>query len=489
MLLSDDLLLNFKRCERRAFLDLYGDRTEQTSEKDFLQKLRKENQRQIQEYLGQRPYHEPEADDWETCAAETEALMAAGVECIYRGVLLYHFDQWPGTPIEQLTLVGKPTVLLRQPGPSRWGKWHYRPVSVKLGQKPKPEYKLVAMFHSFLLEAIQGRSPRLTQLILRARRPHRVDVDLWADKLQETVTDCINLLLPELEPEVFISRQRCHLCSWHNHCYAIAQADNHLSLVPGVTPNRYESLQGIGVNTLESLAQTSPKHLGQHLGADIAMQLQQQARAIVHQEVVWRINRPNKTQPIPQGTVELFFDIEAEPDRNVDYLLGVYLVDQQNQREKFYGFVAETLEEEGKIWQEFVEFVTQFPEAPIFHFSPYERDTLNRLGKKYGTPPQQLQKIVGRLMDIHQWVTKYLVFPVESYSLKALANCLGYQWREQGVSGDQTVCWYDQWLETGDHQLLEAIVRYNEDDCRATHHLKQWITTFLESQQKTMVLR
>lgn len=488
MLLTDDLLLNFKRCERRAFLHLYGDRQEQSSEKDFLMKLRKENQLQINEYLGQRPYSTPQGDDWETRAAETEALMAAGTECIYRGVLLYHFDAWDGTDIDSLTIIGKPTVLLRQAGESRWGKWHYRAVSVKLGQKPKPEYKLTAMLHSFLLEKIQGRSPRLTQLMLRARRPHRVDTSLWSEKLQETVADCINILSQDKEPEVFISRQRCHLCSWHKHCYGVAQAEQHLSLVPGVTPTRYESLQSLGVTTLESLANTSPKHLGQHLGADVAMQLQQQAQSMVNQEVLWRVNRPNKMRSVPQGDVELFFDIEAEPDRNVDYLLGVYFVDHRNQVEKFYAFVAETLEEEGKIWQEFVEFVESFPDAPIFHFSPYERDTLNRLGRKYGTPPEQLQDIVGRLMDIHQWVTKYVIFPVESYSLKSLANSLGFHWQEVGVSGDQTVCWYDTWLETGDRQLLDAIIRYNEDDCRATHHLKQWITEFIDSKQNTMVL-
>lgn len=488
MLLTDDLLLNFKRCERRAFLNLYGDRREQSSEKDFLLKLRKENQRQIDDYLGKRPYSEPQSTDWESRALETEALMAAGTECIYQGVLLFHFDHWDRTSITELTLVGKPTVLLRQAGESRWGKWHYRPVSVKLGQKPKPEYKLTAMLHSFLLEKIQGRSPRLTQLILRERYPHKVDTGLWAGKLQETIADCINLLTQGEEPEVFISRQRCHLCSWYDHCYAIAQHHNHLSLVPGVTPNRYESLQDMGVNTLQSLANSCAKQLGQHLGADVAMQLQQQARAIVQKEVVWRINRPNKIAPIPQGDVELFFDIEAEPDRNVDYLLGVYLVDHVNQVTQFHAFVAERLADEGKIWGEFVAFVAQFPNAPIFHFSPYERDTVNRLGKKYGTPPQRLQQVVGRLMDIHQWVTKYLIFPVESYSLKSLANCLGYQWREVGVSGDQTVCWYDAWLETGDRQLLEAIMRYNEDDCRATHHLKQWISEFVASQQKTIVL-
>ncbi len=488
MLLTDDLLLNFKRCERRAFLNLYGNQQEKSPEKDFLMKLRKENQLQIKAYLGKRPYTEPQAKDWESRAVETEALMAAGTECIYRGVLLHHFDCWEGTDIDQLTLIGRPTILLRQPGESRWGKWHYRPVNVKLGQRPKPEYKLTAMLHTFLLETIQGRSPRLTQLILRSNRPHNVDRDTWSPRLQSAIRDCINLLSTSAEPEVFISRQRCHLCAWHKHCYAIAQDQQHLSLVPGVTPTRYESLQDIGVQTLESLANSSSKYLGQHLGADVAMQLQLQARAIVHNQVFWRVNRPNKLKPIPQSDIELFFDIEAEPDRSIDYLLGLHIVNRQTQTQEFRAFVAESLEQEEQIWHEFVAFIETFPDAPIFHFSPYEKDTLNRLGKKYGTNSRRLQAVVNRLMDLHQWVTKYVIFPVESYSLKSLANALGYQWREAGVSGDQTVCWYDQWLETGDRQLLEAIVRYNEDDCRATYHLKAWLTDFIGTDQKDTVL-
>lgn len=484
MLLTDELLLNFKRCERRTFLNVYGDRHEKSPEKEFLLKLRKENQLQIKAYLGQRPYSEPESRDLETRAQETEKLMAEGVECIYRGVLRHHFATWPGAGEDGLTLIGKPTVLLRQAGESRWGKWHYRPVSVKLGQKPKPEYKLSAMLHSFLLENIQGRSPRLTQLILRSRSAHRIDMKLWSEKLQETIADCLHILKNKLEPEVFISRQRCQLCAWYDHCVAIAQEQEHLSLIPGVTPNRYASLQELGIQDMETLVTFSRKELGASLGADIGIQIQQQAQSMQTKEVAWRINRPKKIQTIPRSDVELFFDIEAEPDRHIDYLLGIYLVDHRNQTEKFYAFVAETLAEEEKIWHEFVTFVQQFPDAPIFHFSPYERDTLHRLGKKYKTPIRELQAIVKRLMDIHEWVTKYLVFPVQSYSLKSLANCLDFHWAEAGVSGDLTVCWYDTWLETGDRQLLDAIISYNEDDCRATHHLTQWIADFVASEAK-----
>ncbi|MFM7712864.1 MAG: ribonuclease H-like domain-containing protein, partial [Microcystis sp.] len=37
----------------------------------------------------------------------------------------------------------------------------------------------------------------------------------------------------------------------------------------------------------------------------------------------------------------------------------------------------------------------------------------------------------------------------------------------------------DQWLKTGDRTLLAAILRYNEDDCRATFILKDWLVNFL----------
>jgi uncharacterized protein len=39
---------------------------------------------------------------------------------------------------------------------------------------------------------------------------------------------------------------------------------------------------------------------------------------------------------------------------------------------------------------------------------------------------------------------------------------------------------YDKWLKTGDRSLLDLIQRYNEDDCRATHHLKKWLVSFLQ---------
>jgi predicted RecB family nuclease len=36
--------------------------------------------------------------------------------------------------------------------------------------------------------------------------------------------------------------------------------------------------------------------------------------------------------------------------------------------------------------------------------------------------------------------------------------------------------WFDLWLSTGNRRYLELAVQYDEDDCRATRKVRQWLT-------------
>jgi predicted RecB family nuclease len=182
---------------------------------------------------------------------------------------------------------------------------------------------------------------------------------------------------------------------------------------------------------------------------------------------------------LPIAPIELYFDIEAEPELNLDYLHGVLVVDRYNNTEKFHGFLAESAAEEGAIWQQFLELMWAYPIAPIFHFCDYEVKTFKRLAKLYNTPAYLWKPVLKRFVDIHKQVTQKAIMPVESYALKPIARWLGFDWRDAKANGAQCVCWYEDWLKTGDRSLLEAIVRYNEDDCRATYVVKDWLTNFL----------
>lgn len=481
MLLTDALLLDYKRCQRRAYLNVYGNFWERDAERDFLLKLRQESQKHIAQVLEesfpvcQEPLT-PKAQ-WSGRSLETQQLMKQGAEVIFNGCLSYQIESPNAT--EQLVLVGHPHLLVKQPGQCRWGDWQYYPVSIQLGRRPKPEYKIIVAFYAELLGIVQGHFPNRAEIILRRQNAYHVDLAEWLPRLQDTLQDWISLGRQEPEPEVFISRQRCSLCHWHSHCYGIAQAQQHLSLVPGVTPSRYQSLQSLGVNTIASLATVSFPLIEDSLGQAIAHQLQRQAIALVENQAFLK---STKVSPLPQAELEIYFDIEAEPERNLDYLLGVIVVNHRTQEQQFHAFFAETVEDEEQIWQAFLAFIEQYPKAPIFHFSEYEVETIKRLATLYQTPKRHRDQLVKRCFDLHRYVVNTVILPVESYSLKSLANWLGFQWRDAGASGDQSVCWYDQWLSSGDRLYQELILRYNEDDCQATWILKDWLTQFLASQ-------
>jgi uncharacterized protein len=102
------------------------------------------------------------------------------------------------------------------------------------------------------------------------------------------------------------------------------------------------------------------------------------------------------------------------------------------------------------------------------------------LGQLYGTPRRQIDQLLDRFFDVHRTVTESVTLPIESYALKHIARWVGFNWRDEGANGAQSICWYNAWVETGDRTYLEAILRYNEDDCRATYQVKQWLAEFAE---------
>ncbi len=475
ILLTDDLLLDYARCHRRAYLHHGGDRHHRAPEKDFVLKLRREHQQQIQKVLAGQTVVTPEytSQDWPTGAAATETLMAAGVERIHRGILRWTapLEEWPH--LAGLELVGRPTLLVRQPGVSRFGDWCYQPVNIKLGKRPKSEYKLVAMFQGLILTQIQGTAPPDPQLILREGSTHRVDSGYWLGKMVTAMGDCVAALRGEEAPEVFISRQRCSLCPWYDHCHDVAVATQHLSLVPGVTPGRYASLQGAGVTSLAQLAALQPEQVEPEIDGAIARHIQCQAQAIFEDRPL-PLGAAHPSPP-PLAPIELYFDLEAEPDQDVDFLFGVLCVNHGKETETFHGFFAEHPKDEPLIWQQFLALLHRYPTAPIFHFSPYEVETVKRLSKRYRMSQYSMRSLLPRFVDVHAWLMQVAVLPVENYSLKSVAKWLGFAWRDQGLSGDQTVCLYNQWLDTADQEAMAMILRYNEDDCRATHQLRMWL--------------
>ncbi len=478
MLLSDDLFLHYLRCHRRAYLERYGDREQRDPPGDYLNKIIADGIANRQTVLATYDSIQPDYPEGDRAAGAvaTEALMAEGIDCIYKGILWVPGDE----AYAHVIYSSQPDLLLKRPGRSRWGNWEYEPAQIKLGRRPKLEYQLVATLHAWLLAEVQGQAPEASWLLLRDRDPFYV---LWQERLDamlELLEGCTQMLSGPIEPEVFIARNRCGLCAWQHFCHDIAVEQQHLSLLPGVTPKRYGYLQHVGITTLEILRQTKPKVLENlpGFGPAVAHKMIEQAQS------TWS-NRPVRPPVVPmppvlRSPVELYFDIEAEPDLGIAFLHGVLVVDHRRDTETFHSFVAEKPEDEQQCWEEFLAFVCQVHgNAPVYHFCSYEADTMRRLGRLYGTEPLVIEGLVSRFVDIHYWVTHTVTMPVESYALKHIARWVGFDWRDGEANGAQAIFWYVEWLKTGDRAQLDRILVYNEDDCRATYVVKEWLAEFV----------
>ncbi|MFB2924003.1 MULTISPECIES: TM0106 family RecB-like putative nuclease [Aerosakkonema] len=502
MLVTAELLLHYQRCHRRAFLDVWGDPSQVEPPSDFYLKLIQDRFAHQKNVLADLVYHQPvyPKGDWEAGTQATLALMQQGVDRIRKGVLIATLDgtmggvgEWESgenfpsnnIPESPLTLLSRPDLFIKQPGQSRFGDWHYVPLDIELGKRAKLDYQIIAAFHAQVLAQLQEAMPETSWLILRGKRPYSVQLDIRIPQMQIILEECIQQLLKESPPEIFISRQKCNICGWHSYCHGVAKSQQHLSLLPGVTPSRYDILKTLNLTTLESLADASFSVLEPVFGSEIAEQLIRQAQSVLENRVICK---PDLTINLPTAPIELYFDIEADPDLDIDYLLGVLVVDREAKTEKFYAFLAEQPEDEASVWQQFLDLVWIYPSAPIFHFCDYEMQAVRQLAGRYKTSNDLWQPLLDRFVDIHEEITTKVTLPLENYTLKSIARWMGFEWRDTKANGAQAIYWYDRWLKISDRASLDAIVRYNEDDCRATHHVKNWLANFVRDALKVNAL-
>ena len=181
---------------------------------------------------------------------------------------------------------------------------------------------------------------------------------------------------------------------------------------------------------------------------------------------------------LPEVSHELYFDIEDDPTQAFVYLHGVY--ERTPNGKKFIPFVASELssDAEAKAWREFWVYVRSFPEDDfvLYYYSHHEETTYKRMAEKYPevATMDDIEWLFdeSRAVDLYRVISKYTDWPLGSYSLKAIAQYLGFSWRDETPSGALSIQWYNEYLKTEDKKILERILLYNEDDCIATMVIK-----------------
>jgi len=353
-------------------------------------------------------------------------------------------------------------VLIKTTAGSSLGRFSYEPVSFTGTQSIEKQDTLALMFVGFLLERIQNKRPEKGRIATIDGKAYVINLDKSSKMLApilETLQEWAHSPSPEAPP--IILNNHCPYCQFQNLCVAKAEQDDNLSLLAGIsTPKAIRKYEKRGILTVKQLSYLfKPKKRGKD-----AKKLQPATHKVELQALAIRTEQIY-LQEVPEMSrhpVELFLDIEGLPDRQEHYLIGLLVCDGETSG--YHSFWADTSENEALIWQQFLERVKQYPDAPVYHYGSYEPRAIERLEKRYTINEEEIKK---RLVNINTFIYGKVYFPVRTNGLKDIGKFIGASWSAPNASGLQSLVWRHYWEETREPEYKQLLITYNEEDCRA----------------------
>lgn len=282
----------------------------------------------------------------------------------------------------------------------------------------------------------------------------------------------------------------CKLCQWQSSCKKQCIDQSDISLVPELGRSKKESLRAIAldVTTLAAIdVDTECDAKGKTgmpgIGRSTLKKFVRRAKLLTS----------GSKEPLirsefflPKKPIELFFDLEADPTQDIVYLHGV--VERHQGEMTFHSFVAEavTPEAEKKAWMEFWTYIRAFSrdDIVVYYYSKYERTQYRRLREKYPDviSEEELEAFFDPTFAIDLYydiVQKCTDWPTYNYSVKTIAQLLGFSWRDAHPSGAASIQWYNEWCKDRSQARLQRILDYNEDDCIAMAVVKDKLAEYL----------
>ena len=417
--------------------------------------------------------------DWERDAARTLEAMRSGADVIYQGVLID--DRWHG--------VSDFLVRVDHPSPA-FGRWSYEAWDTKLARRSKPYFILQLCYYSEQIAKLQGVEPARMHVVLGtgvADSFRYRDFSAYYRVVRRRFLAAVANGRPTKPYPV----EHCALCQHERACEDQWRGEDHLSLVAGIRREQVEKLNASGIRTVAELARVDPS-MRVGVGAPALRRLVHQAALQAHH----RKTGEHKYELLPLDTQtgfrllpppsagDIFFDMEGypyfEPANGIEYLFGFMTVDTGHP--EFQSFQARTRDEEKVAFEHFIDFVqhrlTRWPDLHVYHYAAYEQTALKRLMCEHATREDVMDALLRRelFVDLYQVVRQSLRISHPSYSIKKVRQFFMSGAGQGDVTdGADSILEFEKYLRTGDSALLNAIARYNEEDCLSTVKLRDWL--------------
>ena len=436
----------------------------------------------------------------------TLAAMQAGHEIIYQAYL--RKDQFAGLS----------DFLVRCPGQSLFGDFHYEVWDTKLARKPKPYFLIQLCCYAEMLLDLQGRLPTSVAVVLGDKdiKSFRTnDYYFYYKSIKQQFLDSQDQFdataLPDFIEVGDYSR-------WKNEARSIIEARDELSLVAGIRKSQIKRLHDAGIRTVAQLAalhasaenisslpglwegefgkSSNSNQLSNATFKTLSLQarLQLESRGLdkpKYQLINFGKTAEEKRAGLvrlpPESKHDVFFDMEGYPHvaGGLEYLFGAIAFDSGN--EVFHDWWAHDRAEEKAAFEQFIDWLfdrwNTDREMHVYHYGAYEVSAMRRLASRHATREEKLDILLraNTFVDLYSIIRQSLIIGAESYSIKKVEQ-LYMDKREGDVSkATDSIVFYENWLENSDgsdwqsSSLLAEIRHYNMVDCQSTALLTEWL--------------
>ena len=425
--------------------------------------------------------------DRAAAAAQTREAMRRGADVIYQGRLEDDDGRWSGYP----------DFLLRVDRQSALGGWSYEVLDAKLARSAKGEALLQLLLYSDLLTRVQETEPEWMHLALgggdgRVEASFRV-VEYAA---YYRAVRRVSRRTPGRRRRPTRNRSStARSATGSSPAREQRRADDHLSLVAGITRGQRRRLVAREVATMTDLAALGlpavPRIDG--VGDGALARIREQARVQdqarrerrrIH-ELITPVEADKGLAALPEPSDgDVFFDLEGDAfatDDGLEYLFGVA------DRDGGYGaHWALDQETEKRVFERFIDAVTtrwqRHPGFHIYHYGAYETTAVKRLMSRYATREEEVDRLLRGdvFVDLHRVVRQGLRASVERYSIKKLEPFYGFTRGVELTAATRALIRFEATLESGDaggaaDSLRAQIEGYNRDDCLSTLRLAEWL--------------
>lgn len=481
--ITASMLYDWVQCPHRVYLDIYGDAAEKKPESVFVKMLWERGLLHEEAVIGTVKHCDLSAiKDKKAKREATLEAMKQREPLIYNGAICYG------------DLEGVPDLLrhvangLYEAGDIKSGKGLEG--NLEDGTKPKRHYAMQLALYTDVLEQL-GKSAHKAGFIWDAHgaevpyqllapiSPKRDDSATYWDLYRQALHEVRKAICHQEKTTPAYSSGLCKLCHWYTFCLKQLEQEEDLTLLPELGRTKRDALVQRCPN-ISALAKANIPSLLQEgsipgVSEESLLKFQKRARL---QTALRPRPYTRETLNLPESAVELFFDVETDPFKDICYLHGFLERNAQTGDEVFYGFFADTPtpEDEEKAFYQAWQYVLRHPDAPVYFYSKYERTTWYLLQKKYPgvCTSGELKDFFASPLSIDLYydiVKKHTEWPTRDFSIKTLATFLGFKWRDTDPSGASSIEWFHSYTQSQDLATKQRILDYNEDDCRATRIL------------------